>query len=497
MTNRATPLIIAPELRSFIEDEVLPGLDISSETVWRGLETLVETFAPQNAYLLRKRDELQAAIDEFQSAYPKKARDPAEQEKFLREIGYLVPEPDAFEIQTRNVDEELSKLSGPQLVVPVDNARYALNAANARWGSLYDALYGTDAMGTLPPAGPYQKARGAEVVAWAKAYLDEIFPLEHGSHAAVTRYGIIGGKLATNVGGLKAPETLCGFTGAAETPSSILLRKNGLHVEICIDPASQVGSDDGAGVSDVLLESALSAIMDFEDAVAAVDASDKVGVYRNWLGLIQGSLTAKFQKDGKTQLRTLAEDRTYTKPDGSTLTLRGRSLMLVRNVGHLMTTPIVRNDEGEVPEGIIDAFVTALIGRHEGKGKYANSRTGSIYVVKPKMHGPEETAFSRELFSACEKIAGLAPNTMKMGVMDEERRTSVNLAAVLAEVKDRVVFTNTGFLDRTGDEIHTSLKLGPMLRKLDMKSAPWLTAYENNNVSVALKCGFAGRGQIG
>jgi len=490
-------ITIDPELKSFIENEVLPGLGISNEAVWRGFDALVAQFAPRNKSLLAERDRLQAEIDAFQSGNPAQAAEPAEQEKFLRKIGYLVPEPEAFQIETQGVDVELSTLSGPQLVVPADNARYALNAANARWGSLYDALYGTDAMGSPPPPGPYDATRGAQVIQWAKAYLDEIFELEGGSHVGVERYQVVDGRLATNVGGLKKPGAFRGYTGASDAPSSILLCKNGLHVEICIDPSSPVGAQDPAGVSDLLLESAVSAIMDFEDAVAAVDTKDKVGVYRNWLGLTKGTLTADFDKGGKKQVRSLAGDRHFKGPDGTSVTLKGRALMLVRNVGHLMTSSMAKADGEELPEGIIDAFVTALIGRHDGESKYPNSRTGSIYIVKPKMHGPKEAAFSRDLFGACEKLVGLAPNTIKIGVMDEERRTSLNLAAVLKEVKDRVVFTNTGFLDRTGDEIHTSLKLGPMLRKQDMKSAPWLTAYENNNVNVALRCGFAGRGQIG
>jgi len=488
---------VAPAFRCFIEDEVLPGLDLPADVIWSRLEELIRAFAGRNRALLDRRAWFQEQIDAFVVQDPDRACRPEDQEAFLRSIGYILPEPNAFTISTSGVDEELARLSGPQLVVPADNARYALNAANARWGSLYDSVYGTDVMGCQPPGGPYDHERGARVIDWTRAFLDEIFPLEHGSHKDVTRYAVRARSLVTDAGGLKDPAGFRGYRGPQEAPRAILLYHHGLHVELCIDPETPVGRTDRAGVSDVLLESALSAIIDFEDAVAAVDAADKVAIYRNWLGLMRSSLTAGFEKDGKAHLRRLAGDRHYTARDGSGLTLKGRALLLVRNVGLMMTTPMIRIDGEEIPEGIADAFVTALIGRHDGKGKFSNSRFGSVYVVKPKLHGPEEAAFTRDLFSACEQIAKLAPDTIKIGVMDEERRTSLNLARVLDEVRRRVVFTNTGFLDRTGDEIHTSLRLGPVLRKQDMKQAAWLHAYEKSNVATALRCGFAGRAQIG
>ena len=497
MTDQSSTIHIAAPLISFVENEVLVGQSLDKDAVWQGLAELIEQFMPRNQALLAERDRLQTEIDTFHIKAGSDAADPAMQHKFLKDIGYLAPNPSPFKIQTRNVDVELAVLSGPQIVVPVDNARYALNAANARWGSLYDALYGTDALGSLPESGPYDLQRGAEVIEWAKAYLDDILPLVDGSHRDVDHYSVKDGLLVTKYGTLKQAEAFRGYRGNPESPEAILLAKNELHLEIQFDRNSPVGRQDKAGICDVLLESAVSAIMDFEDAVAAVDAHDKVAVYRNWLGLMQGTLEAEFEKDGRSQTRHLAPDRQYTSPHGTPLTLKGRALMLVRNVGHLMTTPLVTIDGRQVPEGIVDAFITALIGRHDVNGRRANSKTGSIYVVKPKMHGPEETAFARDLFAACETIAGLSPNTMKIGVMDEERRTSLNLEAVIAEVKERIVFTNTGFLDRTGDEIHTAMNLGPVLRKSDMKSATWLMAYENNNVDVSLKCGFAGQAQIG
>lgn len=492
-------LAIAPEFRAFLEQEVLPGLPLTAAYAWCGLAELVRDFAPRNQALLAERERLQREINRNNILQRERGRTPSvdEQKTFLHDIGYLRPEPTPFAISVAGVDPELAALAGPQIVVPADNARYALNAANARWGSLYDALYGADAMGTPPPPpGSYDASRGAEVVQWAKAYLDEIFPLRTGAHAQVSRYYVRNSAFVTDISELKDASAFAGYRGDPETPSAILLKKNGLHVELCIDRSHKIGSNDPAGICDVVLESALSAIIDFEDSVAAVDAGDKVAVYRSWLGLMKGALEATFEKNGRLCTRGLAEDRDYFAPNGARFTLRGRALLLARNVGHLMTTPAVSCDGEDIPEGILDAFITALIGRHD-IARGANSATGSIYVVKPKMHGPEEAVFTRDLFAACEALAGLKPNTMKIGVMDEERRTSLNLAAVIEAVKERIVFTNTGFLDRTGDEIHTMMELGPVRRKDDMKQAPWLGAYENNNVAVALACGFAGRAQIG
>ncbi|HEV2746345.1 MAG TPA: malate synthase G [Allosphingosinicella sp.] len=480
-------------LRDFVEQAALPGTGIAPEAFWFGLSALLRDLTPENRRLLRKRDDLQARIDGRNRALDGRPPDPAEEAAFLREIGYLVDPPAPFTIGTEQVDPEIAAIAGPQLVVPVNNARYALNALNARWGSLYDALYGTDALGDPPRGGGYDPERGQRVVAWGRRFLDEIAPLEAGSHADVTSYRVENDALATDRGGLADPSLLAGWRGA----DAILLRHNNLHIELVIDPAHPIGRDDKAGVADIILESAITAIMDCEDSVAAVDAEDKIGVYRNWLGLMKGDLSARFDKAGKAIDRKANPDRRYQTPGGGTLTLKGRSLLFVRNVGHLMTNPMMRLDGEEVQEGLADAVLTSLIALHDLKGARANSPAGSIYIVKPKMHGPEEAAFANRLFDRTEDLLALPRHTIKIGVMDEERRTSVNLAAVIAEVRDRVGFINTGFLDRTGDEIHTSMQLAPMIRKGDMKGSAWLSAYEDNNVDVGLACGFAGRAQIG
>jgi malate synthase len=478
-------LKIAASLAGFIEEQALPGTGVNADAFWAGVAEIYARFAPENAALLAKRDDLQARIDAWHTARAGKPIDASDYQAFLREIGYLVPEPAPFEVTTQNVDAELATLAGPQLVVPVLNARFVLNAANARWGSLYDALYGTDAIPGASGAKGYDPARGAQVIAWAKAFLDRAVPLASGSWTGWT-----GGPPA-----LADPAQLVGRAG-----DNILLRHNGLHIELVIDRAHPIGKDDPAGLADVVLESALSTIVDLEDSVAAVDAEDKVAAYANWLGLMKGDLEDTFEKAGKPMTRRLNADRAYTAPDGAAFTLPGRSLLFVRNVGHLMTTPAVRLPDGsEAPEGILDGIITSLIGVHDLKrqGRFVNSRAGSIYIVKPKMHGPEEAAFTNRLFDAIEDLLGLARHTIKVGVMDEERRTSANLAACIAAVKDRIVFINTGFLDRTGDEMHTSMRAGAMIRKGDMKTSAWITAYENRNVQIGLACGLSGRAQIG
>lgn len=490
-------LKVAGELRALIEQDVLPGLGLDAAVFWSGTAALFERFAPQNRALLATRDRMQAQIDDWHRARKGQPYDTAASTAFLREIGYLVDEPAPFTIGTTGVDEEIARMAGPQLVVPVLNARFLLNAANARWGSLYDALYGTDALGDPPTAGGYDPVRGARVVARAKAFLDQAAPLAEGSHADVTGWSVIDGALSPR---LKDPAQFVGFTGEPERPASILLKNNGLHIELVIDRTHPVGRGDPSGLADVVLESALSTIVDLEDSVAAVDAADKVAAYRNWLGLMKGDLSASFQKGGKTLTRALEPDRTWTGPDGSAVTLKGRSLLFVRNVGHLMTTPaILLPDGSEAPEGIMDAVVTSLIALYDikGLGGFGNSATGSVYIVKPKMHGPEEAAFTDRLFDAVEDLLGLARHTIKVGVMDEERRTSANLAACIHAVKDRIVFINTGFLDRTGDEIHTAMQAGPVVRKADIKSSAWIAAYEARNVAIGLECGLSGKAQIG
>jgi malate synthase len=490
-------LSVADELATFIEAEVLPGLGIEANGFWRGVAAIFARFTPKNRALLAWRDELQARIDDWHAARKGQPHDPAATERFLREIGYLAPEPAPFQVGTERVDDELARLAGPQLVVPILNARFLLNAANARWGSLYDAFYGTDALGDLPPPGGYDAGRGARVVARAKAFLDEAAPLAAGSHAEVADWSVEAGQL---VPALARPEQFVGYRGEPSAPTSILLVNNGLHIELVIDRSSPIGAVDAAGLADVVLESALSTICDLEDSVAAVDAADKVAAYRNWLGLMKGDLTARFQKGGQTLDRALEPDRSWTAPQGGAVTLKGRSLLFVRNVGHLMTNPAIRLPDGsEAPEGILDAVVTSLIAMYDlkGLGAFTNSGAGSVYIVKPKMHGPDEAAFTNALFDAVEDLLGLERHTIKVGVMDEERRTSANLAACIDAVKDRIVFINTGFLDRTGDEIHTAMRAGPVVRKAEIKSSKWIAAYEARNVAIGLACGLSGRAQIG
>ncbi|MFN4202096.1 MAG: malate synthase G [Tabrizicola sp.] len=487
-------------LARFVEDEALPGTGIEAGTFWSGLAALLTDFAPQNRALLAKRDALQAQIDAWHVSRRGQPHDHAAYKAFLAEIGYLLPEGPAFAIETTNVDPEVAKVPGPQLVVPVTNARYALNAANARWGSLYDCLYGTDAMGSLPPAGGYERGRGARVIARSRVFLDEAFPIAGTSHADVRRYVVKDGQLLVDDLPLVQPEKFAGYRGNPKAPDAILLRNNGLHVELVFDRAHFIGSRDQALLADVQLESALTAIMDCEDSVACVDAEDKVGAYRNWLGLMKGTLSETFEKGGRRVERRLAADREYLDPNGSPFTLKGRALMWVRNVGHLMTNPaILLPDGSEVPEGLMDAMVTVTIALHDLKKTEGmrNSVLGSVYVVKPKMHGPEEVAFADAVMARVEDILGLARNTVKLGIMDEERRTSVNLKECIRAAKSRVAFINTGFLDRTGDEIHTSMEAGPFSRKDFIKRKSWITAYENLNVDIGLECGLSGRAQIG
>lgn len=487
-------------LARFLEDEALPGTGLDAGAFWSGFAGLLADFAPQNRALLAKRDDLQAKIDAWHTARRGQPHDHAAYKAFLAEIGYLLPEGPAFTIETTNVDPEVAKVPGPQLVVPVTNARYALNAANARWGSLYDCLYGTDAMGSLPPSGGYERGRGARVVARSRVFLDEAFPIAGTSHADVRRYVVKDGALLVDDLPLVQPEKFAGHRGNPKAPDAVLLRNNGLHVELVFDRAHFIGSRDQALLADVQLESALTAIMDCEDSVACVDAEDKVGAYRNWLGLMKGTLSEVFQKGGRTVERRLAADREYLDPAGSPFTLKGRALMWVRNVGHLMTNPaILLPDGSEVPEGLMDAMVTVTLALHDLKKTEGmrNSVLGSVYVVKPKMHGPEEVAFADAVMARVEGLLGLPANTVKLGIMDEERRTSVNLKECIRAAKGRVAFINTGFLDRTGDEIHTSMEAGAFSRKDFIKRKAWITAYEALNVDIGLECGLSGRAQIG
>ncbi len=495
-------LQVAAGLAAFIEDQALPGTGVEAGAFWSGLSSLVHELAPKNRALLARREDLQARIDAWYRGRQGGAAGPAEVDAFLREIGYLVPEGPDFAIGTANVDPEIAAIPGPQLVVPVMNARYALNAANARWGSLYDALYGTDALGDQPQGGGYDPERGARVIAWARDFLDASAPLAGGSWADITRLGVTDGMLVVDgaVGetGLADPSQLAGWT--EDGALRVLLRRNGLLAEIVVDPSTQVGGQDRAGISDVRLESALTAIMDCEDSVAAVDAEDKVLTYANWLGLMKGDLTEAVAKGGRTFTRRLSPDAEYRAPGGGRLTVRGRALMLVRNVGHLMTNPaILLKDGSEVPEGLMDAMVTVLCAMHDLQKSDGprNSEHGSVYVVKPKMHGPEEVAFADEIFTGVEAALGLPQYTVKLGIMDEERRTSVNLKECIRAARHRVAFINTGFLDRTGDEIHTAMEAGPMIRKGEMKATDWIRAYENRNVDIGIACGLPGRAQIG
>ena len=497
MSNRTlvAGLSVAKELFNFIETQVLPGLRVTPDHFWTGLSKITHELGPKNRTLLAEREVMQAKIDQWHIDNRGREHDSAAYHAFLSEIGYLVAEPNEFKISTQNVDPEIASIPGPQLVVPIMNARYALNAANARWGSLYDAIYGTDAMGDLPLSQVYDVARGKRVISWAKDYLDKVVPLAHGSHSQVVSYQIKNNQL---VPALAFPEQYVGMNQNKDNEIvELFLIKNGLHIIIKIDSTGKIGSDDKANVDDIILESAVSVIMDCEDSVAAVDASDKVLAYKNWLGLMRGDLHESVTKAGKTFDRVLNNDLTYLQA-GSRHTLKGRALMLIRNVGHLMTNPAVIDRDGlEIGEGLLDALCTTLIAMHDLDQQGGNSLYGSVYVVKPKMHGPDEVAFTDEIFSFVERILGLPQNTVKLGIMDEERRTSVNLKACIYAAKQRVAFINTGFLDRTGDEIHTSMEAGPMIPKGQMKLSPWINAYEDRNVDIGLACGFQGKAQIG
>ena len=491
-------LKIAQSLADFIDHEALPGTGVVPDNFWKGLSDLAHDFGPKNRSLVAHRELLQSQIDDWHSARKGQPRDAEAYKLFLSEVGYLVPEGADFEIETANVDPEIATISGAQLVVPVTNARFALNAANARWGSLYDALYGTDALGDLPASGGYDVTRGARVIAWGRALLDQSVPLTGSSWTAVTSLSVQDGVLLVDGVGLSDVAQFVGFGGDAAAPTRVLLRKNGLHLIVEIDASSPIGSTDLAGIADIRLEAAISTIMDCEDSVATVDASDKVQAYRNWLGLMRGDLTEEIVKGGQSYTRKLNPDLSFTAAGGGEMTLKGRSLMLVRNVGHLMTNPAVLDRYGnEIDEGLLDALCTSLIAMHDLKRAGGNSLHGSVYIVKPKMHGPDEVAFSSDTFAKVEAILGLPLNTLKMGIMDEERRTSANLKECIRAAKARVAFINTGFLDRTGDEIHTSMEAGPFLRKGEMKTTPWIIAYEDRNVDIGLACGLQGIAQIG
>ncbi len=489
-------LEVHEKLAAFVESECLPASGISPDAFWSGFADIVEIFTPENRALLQSRDEIQTKIDAWHDERGG-TFESGDYVRFLKEIGYLDAEPAPFTVGSTNIDAEIASLAGPQLVVPARNARFVLNAANARWGSLYDALYGTDALPGKPAPGGYDKTRGDHVIAWTRKFLDDVVPLAGESHAAASAYSVVDGALTP---ALKDPAQFAGYRGDPAAPSAILLRNNGLHVEIVIDRDHPIGKGDAAGVADVVLESALSTIIDMEDSVAAVDVDDKVEGYGNWLGLIRGDLTATFEKGGAAMTRTMNADRDYLAPDGAALSLHGRSLLLVRNVGHLMTNPAIKLQDGsEIFEGIMDGVITSLIASKDlrGESAFANSRAGSIYIVKPKMHGAKEADFTNRLFAAIEKLLGLQDNSLKVGVMDEERRTSANLAACIKAVADRIFFINTGFLDRTGDEIHTSMRAGPMIPKAEMKNSDWIAAYEDRNVMIGLACGLSGRAQIG
>jgi malate synthase len=504
-------LQVAPELHHFINHEMLPAVGVSPATFWQGFADIVHELAPRNAALLAERDRLQIALDQWHATHPGPIKNPKAYRRYLETTGYLKPYPAKVKASTRNVDDELARQAGPQLVVPILNARYALNAANARWGSLYDALYGTDAISEADGAerGPgYNALRGAKVIEYARHVLDRTAPLKKGSHLHATGYRIEQGKLHVSLSDgsrttLAQPKQLVGYQGDASAPSSVLLQHHGIHLDLRIDRRTPIGATDPAGVCDLVLESALSTILDLEDSIAAVDAQDKVLAYRNWLGLLRGDLTEQVSKGERTFTRGLNPDRVYTSPSGKPVTLHGRSLLFVRNVGHLMTNPaILWGAQGqEIPEGIMDAMITvtiAMVDLHgKGQNGIRNSRKGSVYIVKPKMHGPDEVAFACEIFERVERVLGLPKATVKIGIMDEERRTSVNLKSCIAAARDRVAFINTGFLDRTGDEMHTAMQAGPMMRKGDMKSSAWIQAYERNNVLVGLACGLRGRAQIG
>jgi len=500
MTKRVdrNGLQVAEELAAFIETKALVDTGVDADVFWKGFASLANDFGPKNATLLEKREELQTQIDDWHVIHRGHPHDHPAYKSFLEDIGYLQIEGDDFEIDTTNVDPEIASVPGPQLVVPITNARYALNAANARWGSLYDGFYGTDAMGSLPPAGGFERGRGARVVARARVFLDEAFPIEGTSHTDVRRYHIRRGQLLVDDKPLVDPSKFVGYTGNPKAPDSVVLVNNGLHVELKFDRAHMIGSRDQAGLADVVLESAVSAIMDCEDSVACVDAEDKVQAYSNWLGLMKGNLEASLEKGGKTVTRRLNEDKIVTTADGGTKTLKGRALLWIRNVGHLMTNPAILTQNGdEIFEGLMDAAITTLIAMHDLQRDGGNSVCGSVYIVKPKMHGPEEVAFTDEIFSRVEEFLGLPANTVKIGIMDEERRTSVNLKECIRAAKSRVAFINTGFLDRTGDEIHTSMEAGPFSRKDFIKRKAWIGGYEDQNVDIGLECGLSGKAQIG
>ncbi|EBA03070.1 malate synthase [Rhodobacterales bacterium HTCC2150] len=491
-------LKVSEQLVEFIESKALPGSGVEADAFWSGLSDVVHQMGPRNRALLEKRETIQAQIDAWHVQHRNENHDAAAYKAFLQEIGYLVPEGEDFSIDTANVDPEIATVAGPQLVVPITNARFALNAANARWGSLYDGFYGTDVMGSLPQKGGYDQGRGARVVARARVFLDEAFPVSGTSHADARRYSVRNGALMVDDCPLEQPEKFVGYKGHPKAPSSILLCNNQLHVELVFDRTHSIGSRDQAGLADVVMESAMSVIMDCEDSVACVDAEDKVVAYTNWLGLMKGNLQETFEKNGKQLTREMADDRTFVTPDGGSMTVKGRALMLVRNVGHLMSNPAILDRDGnEVYEGLMDAMVTMLIAKHDLAREGGNSVHGSAYVVKPKMHGPEEVAFTNDIFTMVECILGMPQNTVKIGIMDEERRTTVNLKECIRAAKSRVAFINTGFLDRTGDEIHTSMEAGPFSRKDFIKRKAWIGAYEDCNVDIGLECGLSGRAQIG